>query len=1303
MKKKSSTYHSGPARRILGEGGFLGRRLLVAVLLCTGVACLLLPGTSPATADKVAFLPREAPAKAAQRTLTFAERVSYQRAMEEVYWRHRIWPKERPDSKPSLDKVMTQGQLEKKVTDYLRNSQALEDYWQRPITADQLQAEMERMAQHTKQPEVLRELFEALGNDPFAIAECLVRPVLAERLLVNSYAYDQRIHGELKQRAEADLQAHNRVDQMKQLRGEYSEIEFVKSDNSQRASNHDPGHSAKLNTREWDQNMQKLAATFNKSSAAKHDETVPVGKLSPVQQDENRYYATAVIEKGKDRLTLARVAWQKQPLRSWLASVEDQVPATITAASANYMLPSVSDGATCTDDTWTSTNDVPVSGSGHTAVWTGSEMIVWGGRNDTIFMGDLNTGGKYNPSTDTWVATSTTNAPTARAGHTAVWTGSEMIVWGGQDENLGLLAIGAKYNPSTDSWAATTTASAPTARQYHTAVWTGNEMIIWGGNDGLSSSSTGGRYNPSSDSWVATANAPTSRQFHTAVWTGSEMIIWGGVEGSSFSNAGARYNPSTNSWTTISTTNAPTAREFHTAVWSGNEMIVWGGETGPLFNTGGRYNPSTDSWTATSTTNAPSARQFHTAVWTGSEMIIWGGEGLDFVNTGGRYDPSTDSWTATSINNVPPASFGYTAVWTGTEMIVWGGFGGSDSGGRYNPSTDSWVATANRPTARGGHTAVWTGSEMIVWGGNDGLDTGGRYNPSTDSWRPTSTANAPAGRGEHTAVWSGSEMIVWGGHGNGQYWNTGGRYNPDTNSWLPTSTANAPTSRFRHTAIWTGSKMIVWGGSNGSNDLDTGGIYNPSTDSWTPTTLTNAPAARNWHTAVWTGSEMIVWGAFGNTGGRYDPDTNSWTATSTINAPEGRYAHTAVWTGFEMIIWGGFNDFGVNTGGRYNPSTDSWTPTSTVNAPGGVGIPTAIWTGSEMIVWGGNGGCAFNMCTTDAGGRYNPSTDSWTATTLTNAPSARDRHTAVWTGSEMIVWGGAGYLVGFNTGGRYCAQPPSVLSQLGNISTRAFVQTGDHVMIGGFIVRGSQPKRVIIRAIGPELTRYGVPNPLFNPTLELHDGTGALIASNDNWITTIIGGIITSNQVAEIRHSGHAPRDGRESAIIADLPPGNYTGIVRGVDNMTGVALAEVYDISGDASSTLGNISTRALVQTDDNAMIGGFIVEGTQPNRVIIRAIGPELSAPPFNIPNALADPTLEIHDQTGALIASNDNWQHTIIGGIITSDQVAAIRASGHAPGDPRESAIIATLPPGNYTAIIRGINNTTGVALVEVYDLH
>ncbi len=280
--------------------------------------------------------------------------------------------------------------------------------------------------------------------------------------------------------------------------------------------------------------------------------------------------------------------------------------------------------------------------------------------------------------------------------------------------------------------------------------------------------------------------------------------------------------------------------------------------------------------------------------------------------------------------------------------------------------------------------------------------------------------------------------------------------------------------------------------------------------------------------------------------------------------------------------------------------------------------------------------------------------------------------------------------------------PSAAVAQtnLGNISTRSLVQTGEHVMIGGFIVQGTGTKRVIMRAIGPELTQFGITDVLANPRLELYNGTGALIGTNDDWQTTIIGGVITGNQVSDIQNSGLAPTEANESAIIADLQPGNYTAIVRGVNDTTGVALVEVYDFNPGVSSTLGNISTRSFVQIGEHVMIGGFIVQGSGLKSVIIRAIGPELTQ--FGITDALANPKLELYNGAGVLIASNDNWQSTIIGGIITRNQVSDIQDSGHAPTEANESAIIADLPPGNYTAIVRGVNNTIGVALAEVYDL-
>src|ERR1017187_3610785 len=271
---------------------------------------------------------------------------------------------------------------------------------------------------------------------------------------------------------------------------------------------------------------------------------------------------------------------------------------------------------------------------------------------------------------------------------------------------------------------------------------------------------------------------------------------------------------------------------------------------------------------------------------------------------------------------------------------------------------------------------------------------------------------------------------------------------------------------------------------------------------------------------------------------------------------------------------------------------------------------------------------------------------------------------------------------------------------LGNISTRLSVGTGENVLIGGFIINGTQPKKVIVRAIGPSLTQFGLSGVLADPTLELHDGSGALIATNDNWQTTQIGGIITADQVSDIQNSGLAPTQAAESAIIATLPPGGYTAIVRGTNNTTGIALVESYDLDRTVDSKLANISTRGLVQTGENVMIGGLIIQGSDTATVIIRAIGPSLAN--AGILNPLVDPTLELHDGSGALIASNDNWQTTQIGGIITADQVSAIQSSDLAPTQAAESAIIVTLQPGGYTAIVRGTNNTTGVALIEAYQL-
>jgi len=256
-------------------------------------------------------------------------------------------------------------------------------------------------------------------------------------------------------------------------------------------------------------------------------------------------------------------------------------------------------------------------------------------------------------------------------------------------------------------------------------------------------------------------------------------------------------------------------------------------------------------------------------------------------------------------------------------------------------------------------------------------------------------------------------------------------------------------------------------------------------------------------------------------------------------------------------------------------------------------------------------------------------------------------------------------------------QPADLL----NISTRMEVLTGNSALIAGFIISGTDGKEVLLRALGPTLAQFGVAGALADPTIELHNGAGAIIATNDNWKDT---------QQAAIAATGKAPPNDLESAILITPVPGNYSVVVRGKNNSTGVGLVDVYDLNEAVNATLTNISTRGFVDTGVNVMIGGLISSAGSV-KVLVRALGPTLSQ--FGVPNVLADPTLELHDSNGALIASNDNWQDT---------QKAAIQASGLAPPNASEAAIIITKPAGNGTAIVRGKNNTSGNALVEVYRL-
>jgi N-acetylneuraminic acid mutarotase len=1008
------------------------------------------------------------PVASIRRTLSFEDRVAAQAAIERVYYRHQIGA-----TKPFEEAVPRQ-LLEKKVRTYLKQSAALEGLWKTPITAEMIDGELGRMARQTRMPDRLRELFHAVGDDAFLFEECLVRPALVDRLARSFFAFDDTIHGAARTEAEA-LRA-------RLVRGELRTetvdprrfvAEFRKVDPD--ATHRNPSIDVPPPPQAADSHgvIELTPDEFAKCRAS-----VPgrAGTIGPLEDGREAFLVRTLLSEDGRSLRVATYAVPKVRWDSWwtehsgeLAEPDTKsfsvrprpLPASVadvlegpcrsgeaTAAEARM------DGAAprIPDDTWDNgiLDDFPAARAHATAVWTGSVMVVWGGITRS-FPYSLDSGARYDPATDTWAPISRVNAPAARAYHTAVWTGGLMLVWGGSDgfDAHTFFDTGGRYDPTTDTWTPMSTVNAPVGRWHHSAIWTGRLMVVWGGDNAPDSSTnrlgTGGRYDPASDSWMPTsaAGAPSARTFHTAVWTGGLMVVWGGEEDpyQSFTNTGGRYDPVSDTWTPTSTSNALSRRGSHTAVWTGSLMVAWGGYDGAFLDTGGRYDPIADTWSPVSTSHAPAPRVFHSSVWTGSHMLVWGGGYDQFqrtFNSGGRYDPASDSWTPMSTTSAPSAREAHTAVWTGNLMVVWGGDANVlllDTGGRYDPATDTWTptATGSAPSARENHTAVWTGTVMIVWGGENNFEppstTGGRYDPVIDTWTPTSTLDAPSARRYHTAVWTGHLMVVWGGLNGFALASTGGRYDPVADTWTPTSTVNAPTARYGHTAVWTGNVMVAWGGIDGSSPNGhpvTGGRYDPASDSWTPTSTANAPGGRERGTVVWTGRLMLVWGGYDdsapagsrylNNGGRYDSVSDSWSPISQANAPSARSSHSAVWTGSVMVVWGGVSDTGYrDTGGRYDPATDTWTPTSTAKAPEARVGHTAVWTGSRMVVWAGLSSTFLNT-----GGRYDPERDTWTATSTTNAPPERVGHTAVWADGRMIVWGGLGSSY-FRTGGRYGA------------------------------------------------------------------------------------------------------------------------------------------------------------------------------------------------------------------------------------------------------------------------------------------
>lgn len=946
----------------------------------------------------------------------------------ELEYKYLEW--KNPVPKPGLNAIISDEQILQQAEDAIRMRRLLETQFGIRLSAQMLQGELDRIAANTRAPERLEEVFATLDQNPDRIAACFVLPDFVKRKLQTAFQFAPSIHGTLRQEIEAQ-----RTDPQKMTDSvlPFNEFERIFQRVERPSKLFPDPHFIEMTA-------DNFEATRGESRA----------KSQILQENELSFYSITVIEEHSDRMVLRTREWLKKSFDVWWldqrAGIE--LPETPPKFAAALVLPEITgQGAsnqTYPADSWRSPA-LPTARSRHAAVWTGTEMVIWGGNS---LQGTVNSGGRYNPVTDTWRPTSLVNAPSARRDFSMVWSGTEMIVWGGASQSSGQIGDGARYNPVSDTWATMSTLGAPSPRQGAPAVWTGTEMILWGGSSFQASIIDGGaRYNPNTNTWqsISTTGGPGALFGHHAIWTGSEMLIL------STNSPARRYAPNSDTWRSMAAW--PNRRSSTTAVWTGSELLIWGGNPAPALE---RYRPDTDSWSTGTTTNAPTADLGHTAVWSGSEMLVWGGclsPSSCAPRPGAKYNPSTNQWGEMDFITPPLPRSGHTSVWTGNEMIVWGGglflsFGGVGSGepysdgARYNPQLNQWIPTAlpstGEPEPRSNHTATWTGNEMVIWGGvaqanGSQAISKKRYNPLLDSWRGVSDVGAPTTRFDHSAIWTGSEMIVWGGGSNSSsgYHRNGGHYNPITDTWRlivpsmpPAPPDNTPAGRIRHAAVWSGQEMIIWGGSLNTGDTNSGGRYRPTsgplTGSWQPMSTNNAPSARVSPPAVWTGSEMIIWGGCQTecpqrTGGRYQPASDAWSTMPILGSPrdDGSDGVRLLWTGSEVLasVGSGFPpSFPPADTRRFSPGDSSWRPTRTSSCRSFPDFGfSAVWTGTELISFGGGSNGPVTLAATRQGSRYDPTLDRWRRIDSVNAPEARSGHTSVWTGREMLVFGGVGY------------------------------------------------------------------------------------------------------------------------------------------------------------------------------------------------------------------------------------------------------------------------------------------------------
>ncbi|MCI0408366.1 MAG: hypothetical protein L0191_07355, partial [Acidobacteria bacterium] len=443
--------------------------------------------------------------------LTFEDRVAAQKAIEEVLWVHRIWPRDNPNPKPPLSAVISDASIREKVSDSLKKSAALEKLWKHPIRPDQLQEEIARISRSSHQPEILREILGALGNDPDLIAESVARPALADRLLRNAYSGDRRFQGEVQERARRDLEKFPTPDRWKESGGRYLETTWRRFHGLGQPKG---GDVNLLSPSEYDALISEIAKRTSSAAPGLPAASPPAaGRVGALSEDEETLSVTTVLQQDDNSIKVATLVWDKAPFDAWWRKTRTSMSDRLEAPDHVYDPVQVQSGS-CTNDVWRATGSARPDGRYyHMQVWTGTEMIVWGGR--IAGNGQTSSGGRYNPALDLWTPMfndrNPAHVPDPREKASMVWTGSRVIVWGGNSNLGGSRRDGGIYDPGTDTWDLDmgATETEPQAKSWATTVWTGTEMIAWGGLGASGSpTGTGWRFNPATRTWTATSMGP---------------------------------------------------------------------------------------------------------------------------------------------------------------------------------------------------------------------------------------------------------------------------------------------------------------------------------------------------------------------------------------------------------------------------------------------------------------------------------------------------------------------------------------------------------------------------------------------------------------------------------------------------------------------------------------------------------------------------------------------------------------------------------------------------------------------------